>query len=148
MEDSISSGDVKTIGVANFLDDTFIDLVKNCRIIPAVNQIETHVFRQQISMQKMLGEYGTVLQSCSPLACAKGNIFQNPILIEIADNHNKTIAQIALRWLIQRGIPVIPKSTHKERMKENIDILDFELTDDEMKMISQLEKGKSLFNWW
>ena len=147
LEDSLSTGNVKSIGVANFLDDTFIDLINNCRIIPAVDQIETHVFRQQVTMQKMLEEYGTVLQSWSPLACAKGNIFHNLVLINIADAHNKTVAQIALRWLIQRGIPVIPKSTHKERMKENIDILDFELSDDEMEKINQLDKGKSLFNW-
>ena len=148
LEDSISSGDVKSIGVANFLDETFIDLVKNCRIIPAVDQIETHVFRQQTEMQEMLREYGTVLQSWSPLACAKGNIFENPVLKEIAGHHNKTIAQIALRWLIQRGIPIIPKSTHKGRMEENINILDFELTKVEMEDINKLEKGKSLFNWW
>ena len=148
LEDSISSGDVKSIGVANFLDETFKDLVKNCRIIPAVDQIETHVFRQQVPMQKMLEEYETVLQSWSPLACARGNIFENPVLKEIASHHNKTIAQIALRWLIQRGIPIIPKSTHKERMRENINILDFELTKEEMESINKLEKGKSLFNWW
>ena len=148
LEDSLSTRNVKSIGVANFLDDTFIDLVNNCRIIPAVDQIETHVFRQQVPMQKMLEEYGTVLQSWSPLACAKGNIFQNPLLMNIANAHDKTVAQIALRWLIQRGIPVIPKSTHKERMEENINILDFELSDDEMESINKLEKGKSLFNWW
>ena len=148
LEDSISTGDVKTIGVANFLDETFVDLVNNCRIIPAVDQIETHVFRQQVPMQEMLKEYGTVLQSWSPLACARGDIFNNPVLKEIAGKHNKTVAQIALRWLIQRGIPVIPKSTHKERMEENIDILDFQLSADEMAKINGLEKGKSLFNWW
>ena len=148
LEDSISSGDVKTIGVANFLDKTFIDLVKNCRIIPAVDQIETHVFRQQVQMQKMLEKYDTVLQSWSPLACAKGNIFENPILKSIAGKHSKTIAQVALRWLLQRGIPVIPKSTHRERMIENINILDFDLTKEEMENINKLEKGKSLFNWW
>ncbi|MCH5242406.1 MAG: aldo/keto reductase [Muribaculaceae bacterium] len=148
LEDSIPSGYVKSIGVANFLDETFKDIVKNSRIIPAVDQIETHVFRQQVAMQEMLKEYGTVLQSWSPLACAKGNIFENPVLKEIAGHHNKTIAQIALRWLIQRGIPIIPKSTHKDRMKENIDILDFELNKGEMEDINKLEKGKSLFNWW
>ena len=148
LEDSLSTGNVKSIGVANFLDDTFIDLINNCRIIPAVDQIETHVFRQQVPMQKMLKEYGTVLQSWSPLACAKGNIFHNPVLMEIANAHDKAVAQIALRWLIQRGIPIIPKSTHKDRMKENIDILDFELSDDEMEKINQLDRGKSLFNWW
>ena len=148
LEDSLSTGNIKSIGVANFLDDTFIDLVNNCRIIPAVDQIETHVFRQQFEMQEMLKKYGTVLQSWSPLACARGNIFENPVLKEIAGSHNKTVAQIALRWLIQRGIPVIPKSTHRERMIENINILDFELTKEEMESINKLEKGKSLFNWW
>ena len=148
LEDSLSTGNVKSIGVANFLDDTFIDLVNNCRIIPAVDQIETHVFRQQVPMQKILEEYGTVLQSWSPLACAKGNIFDNPVLKSIAEKHSKTAAQVALRWLIQRGIPIIPKSIHKKRMKENIDILNFELTKEEMEDINKLEKGKSLFNWW
>ena len=148
LEDSIPSGDVKSIGVANFLYETFKDLVKNCRIMPAVDQIETHVFRQQTEMQGILRNYGTVLQSWSPLACARGNIFENPILKLIAEKHSKTIAQVALRWLIQRGIPVIPKSTHKERMEENINILDFELTKGEMEDINKLEKGKSLFNWW
>ena len=81
-------------------------------------------------------------------ACAKGNIFQNPLLMNIANVHHKTVAQIALRWLIQRGIPIIPKSSHKERMEENIDILDFELSGDEMEKINQLDRGKSLFNWW
>ena len=148
LEDSLSTGNVKSIGVANFLDEIFIDLVKNCRIIPAVDQIETHVFRQQVPMQKMLEEYGTVLQSWSPLACARGNIFENHILKSIAEKHSKTVAQVALRWLIQRGIPIIPKSTHKERMEENIHILDFELNKGEMEDINKLEKGKSLFNWW
>ena len=148
LEDSLSTGNVKSIGVANFLDDTFLDLIKNCRVTPAIDQIETHVFRQQVPMQKMLEEYGTVLQSWSPLACARGNIFENHILKSIAEKHSKTIAQVALRWLVQRGIPVIPKSTHRERMIENINILDFELTKEEMESINKLEKGKSLFNWW
>ena len=117
LEDSLSTGNVKSIGVANFLDETFIDLVSNCRIIPAVDQIETHVFRQQSQMQEMLKQYGTCLQSWSPLACARGNIFENPMLKSIAEKHNKTVAQVALRWLVQRGIPIIPKSTHKERME-------------------------------
>ena len=82
------------------------------------------------------------------MACARGNIFENPVLKSIAEKHSKTVAQVALRWLIQRGIPVIPKSTHKERMEENINILDFELTKGEMEDINKLEKGKSLFNWW
>ena len=148
MEKVLADGNVRSIGVANFIGKTFIDLTDNCEITPAVNQIETHVFRQQLEMQKLLEKFGTVLQSWSPLACGKNGIFQNPVLKEIADSHNKTIAQIALRWLIQRGIPIIPKSIHKERMIENIQIFDFVLFEDEMTMIASLDLDKSMFNWW
>ena len=148
MEKALAGGNVRSIGVANFIGKTFIDLSENCEIIPAVNQIETHVFRQQQEMQKLLEKFGTVLQSWSPLACGKNGIFQKPVLKEIADSHHKTIAQVALRWLIQRGIPVIPKSTHKERMIENIQILDFVLSEDEMKLIASLDLDRSMFNWW
>ena len=148
MEKVLNDGNARSIGVANFIGKTFIDLSENCEIIPAVNQIETHVFRQQLEMQKLLERFGTVLQSWSPLACGKKGIFQNPILKEIADSHHKTIAQVTLRWLIQRGIPIIPKSIHKERMIENIQILDFVLSEDEMKMIASLDLDRSMFNWW
>ncbi|MDE5881924.1 MAG: aldo/keto reductase [Muribaculaceae bacterium] len=148
MEDAVASGTVKSIGVANFLGKTLVDLVEHCRIIPAVDQIETHPFRQQIEMQKMCERYGIVLEAWSPLACGKNNIFGNTILASIADKYNKTIAQVVLRWLYQRGIVIIPKSTHKERMIENLDILDFSLTEADMIEISKLEIGKSLFNWW
>ena len=148
MEKVLAEGNVRAIGVANFIGKTFIDLSETCEITPAVNQIETHVFRQQQEMQKLLERFGTVLQSWSPLACGKNGIFRNPVLKEIADSHHKTIAQIALRWLIQQGIPIIPKSTHKERMIENIQILDFVLSEDEMKRIASLDLDRSMFNWW
>lgn len=148
MEDALKTGKLSAIGVANFLDNTFKDLIENCSIIPAINQIETHPFRQQIEMQKLCRECGTVLEAWSPLACGKNGIFRNPVLVSIAEAHGKSVAQIVLRWLYQRDIVIIPKSTHRERMIENLDILDFNLTDEEMSLIKTLDKGKSLFNWW
>ena len=148
MEDALKTGKLRAIGVANFLDDTFKDLIENCTIIPAINQIETHPFRQQTEMQRLCWECGTVLEAWSPLACGKNGIFHNPVLVSIAEGHGKSVAQVVLRWLYQRDIVIIPKSTHKERMIENLDILDFSLTDEEMSLITSLDRGKSLFNWW
>lgn len=148
MEDAMQEGKLRSIGVANFLDGTFIDLINNCKVVPMVNQIETHPFRQQKEMQELCKEYGTVLEAWSPLACGKNNIFHNPVLSGIAAAHGKTVAQIVLRWLYQRNIVIIPKSTHRERMIENLAILDFSLSDEEMSLIATLNKGKSLFNWW
>lgn len=148
MEKALAEGKIRAIGVANFIDKTFVDLADGCTTLPAVNQIETHVFRQQIKMHGLLENYGTVLQSWSPLACGKNGIFQNPVLKELADRHDKSIAQVALRWLIQRGIPIIPKSTHKERMIENFNIFNFALSKEEMKTIATLDLDKSMFNWW
>lgn len=148
MEDAMREGKLRAIGVANFLDGTFIDLVENCEIVPMVNQIETHPFRQQNEMQELCKDYGTVLEAWSPLACGKNNIFHNPILTAIADTHGKTVAQIVLRWIYQRDIVIIPKSTHRERMIENLSILDFCLTEEETSLIATFNKGKSLFNWW
>ena len=148
MEEKYNAGDLRAIGVANFLEDNFNRLIKTAKIVPAVNQIETHVFRQQKSMHKILNQCGTVHESWSPLACGKNNIFGNKILSEIANSHKKTVAQIALKFLIQQNIPVIPKSVHVERMQENFNIFDFELTAAEISKIQTLDAGKSLFNWW
>ena len=148
MEAKYQEGTLRAIGVANFLESNFKKLMTTAKVIPVVNQIETHVFRQQSAMNKLLKECGTVHESWSPLACGKNNIFSNKILKIIAENHNKTIAQIALRFLYQQKIPIIPKSTHIERMRENFALTDFELTDEEMMKIKQLDEGKSLFSWW
>ncbi|MCM1141320.1 MAG: aldo/keto reductase [Muribaculum sp.] len=148
MEDACLAGKIRAIGVANFLENNYIRLIDNCKIIPAVDQLETHVFRQQTKMQFLLKEHDTLLTSWSPLACGQNNIFHNYTLGKIADAHDKSVAQVALRWLVQRGIPVIPKSTHKERMLENFEIFDFTLSDVEMNEITVLDKNKSLFNWW
>ena len=116
--------------------------MKTSKIVPAVNQIETHIFIQQTKMHALLKNFGTFHESWSPLACGKNNIFGNKILSEIAQSHKKTVAQVSLRFLIQQNIPVIPKSTHVERMQENFNIFDFELTDGEISKIQTLDAGK------
>lgn len=148
MEDALKTGKLRAIGVANFLEDTFGELVKQATIVPAVNQVEMHVFRQQISLRKLMQQYGTQPESWAPLAEGKNGFFINPTLAEIGKAHGKTIAQIGLRFLYQQGIVIIPKSVHKERMIENRNISDFSLTDEEMNRIRTLDRGKSLFGWW
>lgn len=148
METAYKDGKLRAIGISNFLEERYMDLVNHCKIIPAVNQVETHVFRQQTKLRQLECQIGTKHESWSPLACGQNNIFNNQILLEIADNHEKTVAQIALRFLLQQGIVIIPKSIHIERMKDNFSVLDFDLETDEMREIEQLEIGKSLFGWW
>ena len=148
METAYRDGKLRAIGISNFLEERYLDLVNHCKVIPAVNQVETHVFRQQKKLRQLECQIGTKHESWSPLACGKNGIFKNPTLLEIAGNHRKSVAQVALRSLLQQGIIVIPKSTHMERMKENFAVLDFDLDADEMREIEQLEIGKSLFGWW
>lgn len=148
METKYDAGDLRAIGVANFFKANFNKLMRTAKIVPAVNQIETHVFRQQSDMNRLLKSFGTVHESWSPLAAGKNNIFSNKILTEIAASHEKTVAQVALKFLLQQNIPVIPKSAHVERMKENFALEDFELSADELARIKTLDAGKSLFGWW
>ena len=148
METAYKDGKLRAIGVSNFLEERYLDLVNHCKVIPAVNQVETHVFRQQNKLRQLECQIGTKHESWSPLACGQNGIFKNSILLKIAGNHNRTAAQVALRFLLQQGIIVIPKSTHVERMKENLAALDFTLEADEMREIERLEVGKSLFGWW
>ena len=148
MEEKYNAGSLRAIGVANFLEENFSRLMETAKIVPAVNQIETHVFRQQKNMNRILKNFGTIHESWSPLACGKNNIFNNPTLKSIADAHKKTVAQVALKFLTQQNIPVIPKSTHVERMQENFSITDFNLTYSEIEILKSLDKGKSLFSWW
>lgn len=145
LEDAYREGKLRAIGVSNFYPDHFIDLASNVEIAPAVNQVETHVFDQQIAAQKYMAEFGTHMMAWAPLAEGRNNFFTNPLLAEIGAHYNKSVAQVALRWLIQRGVIIIPKSTHIERMRQNLDIFDFTLTDDEMGAIALLDTGKSLF---
>lgn len=145
LEDAYREGKLRAIGVSNFYPDHFIDLASNVDIVPAVNQVETHVFNQQTEAQKIMEEFGTHIMSWGPLAEGRNNLFSNETLTKIGNSHGKSVAQIALRWLIQRGVIIIPKSVHIERMEQNLDIFDFELTDEEMAEIATLDTGKSLF---
>ncbi len=145
LEAAYKEGKLRAIGVSNFYPDHFIDLASNVEIVPAVNQVETHVFDQQIEAQKYMKEFGTHVMAWAPLAEGRNSFFTNPVLEEIGKKYDKSVAQVALRWLLQRDVIIIPKSTHVERMQQNIDILDFELTKEDMDAIAKLDTGKSLF---
>ena len=145
MERAYREGKVRAIGVSNFYPDRFVDLQAHADIKPAVNQVETHVFNQQKEAQKYMQKYGCQIMSWGPFAEGLNNFFHNETLTEIGKAHGKSVAQTALRYLLQRGVVIIPKSTHKERMQENIDIFDFQLSDEEMDRIAALDLGHSLF---
>jgi diketogulonate reductase-like aldo/keto reductase len=145
MQDLYKEGKVRAIGVSNFHPDRLIDLIIHNEIVPAVNQIETHPFHQQIETQKFLLENNVQIESWGPFAEGKNNIFHNELLLSIGKKYNKSIAQVILRWLTQRGVVVIPKSVRKERMEENFNILDFELAEEDMNEIKRLDTKASLF---
>ena len=145
MEEAYKAGKVRAIGVSNFYPDRFVDLAEFCEIKPAVNQVETHVFNQQVEPQKIMQEYGTQIMSWGPFAEGRNGFFTNETLKMIADKYQKSVAQVALRFLIQRGVVVIPKSTHKERMIQNFKVFDFTLSVNDMEEIAKLDKGESLF---
>jgi len=145
MEDMYREGSIKAIGVANFQPDRIMDLIIHNKVIPAINQIETHPFCQQVDTQKFLKENNVQIQSWGPFAEGKNNIFKNELLLSLSGKYSKTVAQVILRWLTQRGVVVIPKSVRKERMIENFDIFDFELSLEDMNAIVSLDMNKSLF---
>lgn len=145
MQELYNVGKIKAIGVANFQPDRVIDLTVNSGFTPAVNQIETHPFHQQLETQNFLQDNNIQIQSWGPFAEGKNNIFQNEVLASIGAKYNKSIAQVILRWLTQRGVVAIPKSVRKERMVENFNIFDFELTSADMEMIKSLDTKTSQF---
>lgn len=145
MEEAYEAGKVRAIGVSNFGPDRFIDIEHFSKIKPAVNQIETHVFQQQKVAKEYLKKYGCQTESWGPFAEGKNNMFTNPVLTEIGKKYGKTAAQTALRFLMQSDVVVIPKSTHKDRMEQNIAVFDFELSAEEMSEIEKLDSGESLF---
>ena len=145
MEEAYKEGKARALGVSNFYPDRYLDLFHFAEIKPAVNQVETHVFQQQKTARKYMEKYGTQVMSWGPFAEGKNDYFQNPVLKEIGDKHGKSVAQTALRFLIQNGVIVIPKSVHKNRMEENLNVFDFTLTEEEMKRIEALDTGESLF---
>ena len=145
MEEAYREGKARAIGVSNFYPDRYLDLFHFAEVKPAVNQVETHVFQQQKTARKYMEKYGTQIMSWGPFAEGKNDYFQNPVLREIGGKYGKSVAQTALRFLLQSGVVVIPKSVHKDRMEENFDVFDFTLTEDEMKRIEALDTGESLF---
>jgi 2,5-diketo-D-gluconate reductase A len=146
MEELYQEGKIKAIGVSNFQPDRLLDLMMHNEVVPAVNQVENHPFFQQTESAKFMKENGVQIESWGPLAEGKLNIFQNEVLVSIAEKYNKTVAQIVLRWLTQREVVVIPKSVRKERIIENINIFDFELNQEDMVKIATLDTKKSLFH--
>ena len=144
MEEAYKEGKVRAIGVSNFYPDRYLDIFHFSEIKPAVNQVETHVFQQQKVAKKYMEKHGTQIMSWGPFAEGKNDYFQNPVLKEIGAQYGKSVAQVALRFLLQSEV-VIPKSTHENRMKENFDVFDFALTEEDMKKIQALDTGKSLF---
>ncbi|MDF2943607.1 MAG: 2,5-didehydrogluconate reductase [Herbinix sp.] len=145
MEELNKEGKLREIGVSNFYPDRLIDLIKYNEIVPAVNQVETHPFNQQVKAHEIMKKYGVQIQAWAPFAEGKNNLFGNEILKAVGDKYNKTNAQVALRYLIQRGVSVIPKTVNKERMIQNINVFDFELTEEDMDVIASLDKAESLF---
>lgn len=147
LEDALKEGKCRAIGLSNFNSKQFSEIMDNCDVKPTVNQIETHVVWQQTKMHEFLLEHDCLHESWSPLASGNFNLFENKTLMAIADNHNKSVAQIILRFLIENGIIIIPKTSSKERMKENLDIYDFALTSSEESAIRKLDKKQSYCNW-
>jgi diketogulonate reductase-like aldo/keto reductase len=146
LESVYNEGKLKAIGISNFNTVQVLDLYLNSRIKPAVNQIETHPFNQQIDAHKFLAEYGIVHEGWAPFAEGQHDIFSNELLGGLAEKYGKSIGQVILRWNVQRGVVAIPKSVKKERIVENFDVFDFELTDDEMQSIVSLDAGLTTVN--
>jgi 2,5-diketo-D-gluconate reductase A len=145
MEELHREGRIRAIGVSNFQPDRIMDLIVHNEVVPAVNQIETHPFCQQIETQKFLEENQVQIESWGPFAEGRNNIFQNELLLSLAGKYNKTIAQVILRWLIQREVVVIPKSIRQERIVENFNVFDFELGNEDMNALVALDTHASLF---
>ena len=145
LEDLYKEGKIKAIGVSNFYPDRLVDLVLYSEVKPAVNQVEVNVFHQQIEAQTYNEKYGVQMEAWAPFAEGRNNMFTNPELKAIGDRYGKTVAQVILRWLVQRGIVPLAKSVKKERMQENIDIFDFELNYEDMEIIESMNRNKSCF---
>lgn len=145
LEELYAQGKLRAIGVSNFYPDRLVDIASFSRVKPMVNQVETHPFHQQIEAKKWMDKYGIQMEAWAPFGEGRGGLFENPVLIQIAGKYKKTTAQVILRWHIQRGVVVIPKSTHKTRMAENLNVFDFVLEQADMNLISTLDKKQSSF---
>ncbi|MCT9626369.1 aldo/keto reductase [Pseudarthrobacter equi] len=145
MQQLNKEGLARAIGVSNFHPDRLVDLIEHNEIVPAVNQIETHPFHQRAADQELMRGRGVQIESWGPFAEGRSNLFTDPLLSEIAEAHGKSVAQVVLRWLIQRDVVVIPKSVRPERMAQNLDVFGFTLTEEQMGRIATLNTGASLF---
>ena len=145
MEELYFAGKIKAIGVSNFQPDRLMDIITFNKVIPAVNQVETHPYFHQTANQKFMEENKVQIESWGPFAEGRNNLFQNELLVSIGKKYNKSVAQVVLRWLMQRNVVVIPKSVHKSRIVENFDVFDFELNRSDMDAIIKLDTNKSLF---
>jgi 2,5-diketo-D-gluconate reductase A len=145
LEDLYEEGKIRAIGISNFYTDRMIDIASFARIRPMVNQVETHPFNQQVTAKSYMDKYGIQIEAWAPFGEGRGGLFQNEMLVEIGKKYGKTTAQVMLRWHIQRGVVVIPKSTHYERMVENLNVFDFALSDEDMAVIATLDKKESSF---
>lgn len=145
LEDMYAEGKIRAIGISNFYPDRMVDLASFSRIRPMINQVETHPFNQQIEAQKWMEKYGVQIEAWAPFGEGRGGLFTNETIAKIAAKYHKTVAQVILRWELDRGIVVIPKSVHIERMKENFDVFDFKLSDEDMAVMAGLDKKQSSF---
>lgn len=145
LEDLYEEGKIRAIGISNFYPDRMIDIASFARIRPMVNQVETHPLNQQITAKSYMDKYGIQIEAWAPFGEGRGGLFQNELLVEIGNKYGKTTAQVMLRWHIQRGVVVIPKSAHYERMVENLNVFDFALSDEDMTAIATLDKKESSF---
>lgn len=145
LEELYEEGKIRAVGISNFYVDRMVDFASFNRIKPMVNQVEINIYNQQKELRKWADKYGIQLEAWAPFGEGRRGIFNDPVIAEIASKYHKTAAQVMLRWNIQRGVVVIPKSTHIERMKENFDVFDFALTNEDMSAISSLDKAESLF---
>lgn len=145
LEDLYDAGKLRAIGVSNFYPDRLVDLASFARIAPMVNQVEIHPYHQQTEALSWMEKYHAQPEAWAPFGEGRGGLFQDPTLAAIGRKYGKTVAQVVLRWHLQRGVVVIPKSTHKERMQENLNVFDFALTDEEMAVIAGLDKKQSAF---
>lgn len=145
LEDLYQEGVLKAIGVSNFYPDRLVDIANFVKIVPMVNQVETHVLNQQTEAKKWMDKYEVQIEAWAPFGEGRGGLFENPVLTAIGEKYGKTSAQVMLRWNIQRGVVVLPKSTHIERMEQNFNIFDFTLSDEDMTAISKIDTQKSSF---
>jgi 2,5-diketo-D-gluconate reductase A len=145
MERLHAEGLARAIGVSNFHPDRLVDLIEHNELAPAVNQIEVNPFFQRHTDQEVMREHGVQMGSWGGFAEGRNELFSNPVLAEIGDSHDKSVAQVVLRWLIQREVVAIPKSVHRQRIEQNLDVFDFQLTAEQMELIAALDTGASLF---